>query len=87
MRAILIYLLLINGLAFLTNGIDKRLAIAQKSRVSEKTLLLLAFLGGSIGGGMAMLVFRHKTAKLKYLLSFFGIVVVQGIGLYFYLKS
>ena len=35
-------------------------------RVPERTLLLLDFLGGSLGGILGMLLFRHKTLHLKF---------------------
>ena len=62
-------------LAFLVFGVDKFLSRqASRRRVSEFQLLLLAALGGWPGGLLAMLVFRHKTAKpsfwLKYALAF-----------------
>lgn len=56
---------------------DKYLAKAQKQRISERTLLGSVFLGGTIGSGLGMLIFRHKTAKKSYLLKFWLIVIVQ----------
>ena len=43
------YLLLANVVTFLTYGIDKYKAKKGKWRISEATLLLMAFVGGSIG--------------------------------------
>lgn len=34
-------------------------------------------MGGTIGSGLAMLVFKHKTSKESYLLKFCGIIVIQ----------
>lgn len=46
---------------FLLMGVDKFLAKLDKRRISEKTLLSVAALGGALGSWIAMLLFRHKT--------------------------
>ncbi|QIH38970.1 DUF1294 domain-containing protein [Flavobacterium petrolei] len=71
------YFPLINLVAFSIIGVDKRLAIQQKRRISERNLLLTSILGGTIGSGLAMLFFRHKTSKESFLLRFYGIIVIQ----------
>jgi uncharacterized membrane protein YsdA (DUF1294 family) len=48
-------------------GLDKRKAIKQRRRISESTLLALAFLLGAPGVLIAMFVFRHKTKKPLFL--------------------
>lgn len=45
---------------------DKRKAQKGKWRISEKTLLLVAAFGGSIGGFLGMKLVRHKTKHLKF---------------------
>jgi len=47
-------------------GIDKFLARKKKKRISEKTLLLLAFLLGGFGAMFGMIIFNHKTNKGKF---------------------
>ena len=74
--------LAINVFAFLLMGYDKNLAKNNQRRISEKTLLTSALLGGSIGSGLGMLYFRHKTAKTSYQIKFFGILIVQIIALF-----
>ncbi|MEA4964445.1 MAG: DUF1294 domain-containing protein [Oscillospiraceae bacterium] len=59
-------LLLINALGFLNMYLDKRKARTGAWRIPERTLLLAAFLGGSLGTLLGMLVFHHKTRKLKF---------------------
>lgn len=71
------YFLILNGMAFSLTTYDKYLAKTQKQRISELTLLSFVFLGGSIGSGLAMLFFRHKTSKTAYLWKFWGIVFIQ----------
>lgn len=73
-------------MAFLFNGTDKWLAVRQKSRISEKTLLVLAITGGSVGALLGMLLFRHKISKASFLWKFFGILILQLLLLYLFLK-
>ena len=61
-----IYLLSINISAFAVYGWDKLCAKRGWWRIPEKVLLLLAFLGGSVGAMAAMALFRHKTLHLKF---------------------
>ncbi|WP_432672376.1 DUF1294 domain-containing protein [Flavobacterium sp. SM2513] len=76
-------LLAINVVAFLLMGYDKKLAQNDKRRISEKALLTSALFGGSVGSGIGMLYFRHKTTKKSYVVKFWSIVIVQIIILYF----
>ena len=55
-----------NLFTFLQMGMDKRKAVKEKQRISEKTLLLSAFFMGAVGSGAGMLVFHHKTKKWKF---------------------
>ena len=57
---------IMNLISFTIFYIDKRKAIKGKNRISENSLLLSAFLFGSIGAFLSMLIFRHKTKKLKF---------------------
>ena len=65
-KALLIYLGVINAVTFVVYGIDKLLAIKEKSRIPIITLLGMAFAGGSIGGLAAMYGFHHKTKKAYF---------------------
>ena len=61
---------LINLITFITYGIDKLKAKSKgcKSRISERVLLTMAAIGGSLGALVAMQIFSHKIqhAKFKY---------------------
>lgn len=46
---------------FVAYGADKQKARCGARRIPEKTLLLLSFLGGALGGFLAMRIFHHKT--------------------------
>lgn len=78
---------IINIIAFVLIGYDKKLAKINKNRISEKTLLAFVAIGGAIGSGIAMLIFRHKTVKKSYLLKFWLIVIGQILIGWFYLKN
>lgn len=53
--------------ALLAVGSDKRRARRRGPRISERTLLLLALLGGTPGLLLGMFVFGHKIRKLPFL--------------------
>ena len=72
-----IYLLIVNLTAFFLYGIDKKRAIKQKWRTSEKTLILIAVIGGSVGAICGMQVFRHKTKHIKFKFGLPAILIVQ----------
>ncbi|TAH34697.1 MAG: DUF1294 domain-containing protein [Planctomycetota bacterium] len=55
-----------NAWAFATFGWDKRAAVRGRPRVSEASLLLLAFFGGAAGAWLGVYAFRHKTMKLGF---------------------
>lgn len=57
------YLVLINSLTLYIFALDKKRAIERGWRVKEDTLLLLAFLGGSVAAKRAQMGLRHKTRK------------------------
>ena len=73
----LIYLVIMNVLAFLLMGIDKRRAVRRGRRIPEKVLFAFAILGGSFGGICGMLVFRHKTKHLSFKIGFPVILIVE----------
>ena len=80
-----LYLILVNLALFITMGADKRAAREKTWRVPEKTLFIMALLGGALGGTAGMYVFRHKTRHWYFKLGFPLIALAQ-IGLYWYLK-
>ena len=57
---------LVNLWTFILFGLDKIRAEEGTWRVSERTLLLWAFLGGSIGAYAGRALFRHKTRKQPF---------------------
>ena len=61
MQIVIGYLIIINIIAFVVYGIDKMKAKKGVWRIPEKTLLLLAAIGGSVGAAAGMRLWRHKT--------------------------
>lgn len=62
------YIAVMGMLGFILMGIDKRRAIKKKWRVQEKTLLMVAVLGGGIGSFLGMILFRHKIRHLAFMI-------------------
>lgn len=81
----MIYIIGINVISFLVYGLDKWKARNEKYRISERTLLLLAAIGGSIGAYAGMQIFRHKTQKAKFYLGVPAIILLQ-IGVFLYIR-
>ena len=62
-----IYLVCINLAAFAVMGADKRRARREAWRIRERTLFLLAIVGGSVGAIAGMYAFHHKTRHCQQL--------------------
>lgn len=77
LKYFLIYLVIINIIAFLAMYIDKRKAKYGRWRIPEQTLLILAIIGGSIGAIAGMYTFKHKTKKLRFSVGFPVILILQ----------
>lgn len=76
-RLILLYLLIVNAIAFILMLADKRMAQNNLWRIPEATLLMSAAIGGSIGSLAGMYTFRHKTKHLKFTLGVPAILIGQ----------
>jgi uncharacterized membrane protein YsdA (DUF1294 family) len=81
--AIAIYLSIVvvmSVISFAVYGLDKRQAVTGGRRVRERTLHVLAFLGGWPGAMLGQRRFRHKTRKVSFLIAFWMVVVFH-VGL------
>lgn len=76
-KNILIYLLVINLMAFCAMWWDKKRAQKGEWRISEAGLFTLVLLGGGIGGIAGMYAFRHKTKKLRFTIGFPTILITE----------
>ncbi|WP_407875673.1 DUF1294 domain-containing protein [Qipengyuania nanhaisediminis] len=86
---ILIALLAVNLAAFAAFGIDKVLAENKSRRISEATLLQLAFFGGIGGAYAGRSLFRHKTRKQPFsthlgLIAGFQLCAIVFAAIYFW---
>ena len=89
-----IWLILINLVTFFVFGADKLKAKRKEKkeavrRVPEKTLFLLAAIGGSIGALLGMKVWHHKTLHKTFKYGIPAILILQILipaGLYLYFR-
>ncbi len=87
-KYILIYLLVVSLITVIVTMYDKKAAKKfKKHRIPENTLLVLAFLGGSVAELLTMHKIRHKTKHKKFMIGLPAIIVLQtiilGAGIYF----
>ncbi len=83
MYLLFLYLIIINILAVVFTVSDKLRAIKHKRRISEFTLMTLAVLGGSVAMLITMLIIRHKTRHLKFMLGIPIIILIQLVIVFF----
>jgi uncharacterized membrane protein YsdA (DUF1294 family) len=62
---------------FAAYGLDKRRAVNGGRRVRERTLHLLALLGGWPGALLGQRLFRHKTKKVSFRIAFWAVVLLH----------
>lgn len=84
MKYFLIYLSLVNLLGFFAMFLDKRKAKKNKWRIPEKTLFLLALIGGSLGTTLGMHTFRHKTKHWYFKFGMPAILAIQLILAFYF---
>jgi uncharacterized membrane protein YsdA (DUF1294 family) len=75
------YAIAVNLAAFAAFGQDKRNAQRGERRISERSLLMLAAVGGSLGAVAAQRVFRHKTRKEPFRTILYLIMAAQGLAI------
>ena len=74
------YLIMINLFGFLSMGLDKSKARRGKWRIKERTLFLIALVGGSTGSLCGMYFFRHKTKHRSFVIGIPAILILQAAG-------
>ena len=78
------YLIAVNVLAFILYGLDKKRARNREWRISEKTLIGIAVIGGSIGAILGMHIFHHKTRHWYFRYGLPLILIMQGVLAYYF---
>lgn len=84
MKYFIYYLLIINIIGFIIVLYDKKMAIKNNYRVSEKILFFVANIGGCYGFIISMYLFHHKTKKLKFkllipIICILWLVIILGV--------
>lgn len=83
------YYAVFSVIAYAVYAIDKKAAIKQRRRISEKTLHLLSLIGGWPGAWIAQQRMRHKTQKTAFKVIYWltasaNLVCLIGLTLYPY---
>ena len=76
-QGVLLYLALINIVAFVAFWLDKMKSQLRHRRIPEKTLWLLTLFGGTAGALLSMHLFRHKTKKHSFQAVMVLILLIQ----------
>lgn len=76
-KPVLIYLCIINLISIFVCIYDKYAAKKNRSRIPEKTLFLLSFIGGSPLMLITMKIFRHKTLHKRFMIGIPIIIIFQ----------
>ena len=87
MKIFYISLLIWNASVMLIYALDKLFARKKKRRIKESTLIFLSFLLGGAGAIFGMVIFNHKTSKIKFrLLIPLSVLVCASIIIYINLR-
>lgn len=81
-----LFLMIWNLIVFLVYGLDKGKAIKGSHRISEKTLLLMTYVGGGLGAWAGGTHFRHKTQKKDFQLAWAVGVLIDALLIYWIWK-
>ena len=86
-KNILIYMLIINIVAFLAMWLDKQKAKKGKWRIKEQTLFTLVLLGGGFGGIFGIYLFKHKTKKKYFTIGFPLILIIEIVLIILFIQN
>lgn len=84
---LIIYLSIVNVVAFTVWCADKYFACKQKRRISEKALFFWVLIGGSLGSLCAMHMVRHKTRHLYFVIGIPLILALQAAAIIYLLPK
>jgi uncharacterized membrane protein YsdA (DUF1294 family) len=77
LRIIAALLVLVNIAGFITAAVDKYKARRRLWRIPERTFFIIAALGGCPGVYLGLVLFRHKTRHLSFMLGIPAIFFIQ----------
>lgn len=80
------YFIIINIINFILFAIDKQKAKKNQWRIPESWLFFTSFIGGSLGGLLAMNIMKHKTSKVTFLI-IMPILAIFNFLTWFYLRG
>lgn len=86
-RLLIVYLVIINIIAFALYGIDKFKAMKNAWRIPEATLIGIAAIGGGLGAYIGMQIFRHKTRKPLFTILVPLLMILWFGGVLWYFKN
>lgn len=81
-----LFLMIWNLVVFLVYGLDKGKARKGSYRISEKTLLMMTYVGGGLGAWAGGTHFRHKTQKKYFQLAWALGVLIDALLIYWMWK-
>lgn len=81
-----LFLMIWNLVVFLVYGLDKGKARKGSYRISEKTLLMMTYVGGGLGAWAGGTHFRHKTQKKYFQLAWAVGVLIDTLLIYWMWK-
>ncbi|HFI0554523.1 TPA: DUF1294 domain-containing protein [Streptococcus suis] len=81
-----LFLMIWNLVVFLVYGLDKGKARKGSYRISEKTLLLMTYVGGGLGAWAGGTHFCHKTQKKYFQLAWAIGVLIDAVIMYWMWK-
>ncbi|HOM01948.1 MAG TPA: DUF1294 domain-containing protein [Acetivibrio sp.] len=81
----LVFLLfaIINFVGFVLSGVDKYKAARSLWRIRERTFFWFVLMGGALGVYLGLLLFRHKTRHLGFMIGIPLIFAFQVLGIVF----
>ncbi|MFD1773609.1 DUF1294 domain-containing protein [Paenibacillus rhizophilus] len=82
-KIVAIWFAIINIIGYIVMSEDKDKARGRRERVPEKTLFLLAAIGGALGVMTAMYRRRHKTRHLSFVIGI-PVLVLLNVLMYSY---
>ena len=76
-KLLFVYFILISIITVILTVYDKIAAKKRAFRISEATLILCGLFGGAVAELVTMLIIRHKTRHIKFMLGLPVIILVQ----------